>query len=293
MAYKGTERIDAFFAHHGIKGQKWGLRRYQNPDGSLTEAGKKRYSYGYDSDYKDGALRRKARKADEKTVKDLEKTYTTMQKAINKSDKKGKDFSKNKYYIKASWEAQDIIDSYIKEHGSIRLEDVLGKASSKVLSKDQTHSRIYEELNRQRKERSDKAMEEQHAYQFFGPSQYTPERYKEGIKEARALTNDKELQNILSDDYKAPPKKAVDNFFKGIKTKAQLDKKINNLDAEALFDNSYTSNKKEKALEDKIRKIDDAFLREALINQRMNYDFLELTDEIYKRASELRKTLKD
>ena len=29
--------------HHGIKGQRWGIRRYQNPDGSLTEAGKKRY----------------------------------------------------------------------------------------------------------------------------------------------------------------------------------------------------------------------------------------------------------
>lgn len=28
--------------HHGILGQKWGIRRYQNEDGSLTEAGKKR-----------------------------------------------------------------------------------------------------------------------------------------------------------------------------------------------------------------------------------------------------------
>lgn len=28
--------------HHGIKGQKWGVRRYQNKDGSLTLAGKKR-----------------------------------------------------------------------------------------------------------------------------------------------------------------------------------------------------------------------------------------------------------
>lgn len=29
--------------HHGILGQKWGVRRYQNEDGTLTEAGKKRY----------------------------------------------------------------------------------------------------------------------------------------------------------------------------------------------------------------------------------------------------------
>ena len=30
--------------HWGIKGMKWGVRRYQNKDGSLTPAGKKRYS---------------------------------------------------------------------------------------------------------------------------------------------------------------------------------------------------------------------------------------------------------
>jgi len=31
--------------HHGVKGQKWGVRRFQNPDGTLTAAGRKRYGY--------------------------------------------------------------------------------------------------------------------------------------------------------------------------------------------------------------------------------------------------------
>lgn len=34
--------------HHGILGQRWGIRRYQNKDGSLTALGKKRYSYELD-----------------------------------------------------------------------------------------------------------------------------------------------------------------------------------------------------------------------------------------------------
>ena len=30
--------------HYGIKGMKWGIRKYQNEDGSLTTAGKSKYS---------------------------------------------------------------------------------------------------------------------------------------------------------------------------------------------------------------------------------------------------------
>lgn len=44
--------------HHGIKGQKWGLRRFQNKDGSLKPAGEGRYD--------DGLSRRQRNKAAKK-----------------------------------------------------------------------------------------------------------------------------------------------------------------------------------------------------------------------------------
>ena len=40
--------------HHGIKGQRWGIRRFQNEDGSLTAEGKQRYGVHEVTKYKNG-----------------------------------------------------------------------------------------------------------------------------------------------------------------------------------------------------------------------------------------------
>ena len=41
LAYRVTYSNELY--HYGVKGQKWGIRRYQNPNGTLTEEGKIRY----------------------------------------------------------------------------------------------------------------------------------------------------------------------------------------------------------------------------------------------------------
>ncbi len=61
--------------HHGIKGQKWGVRRFQNKDGSLTSAGRKRYS---DTDYK--STLDKVNSA-EKIVEEVKKYSNSAQKS--------------------------------------------------------------------------------------------------------------------------------------------------------------------------------------------------------------------
>lgn len=41
--HSGISKTSDCLSHHGIKGMRWGVRRFQNEDGTLTEAGKKRY----------------------------------------------------------------------------------------------------------------------------------------------------------------------------------------------------------------------------------------------------------
>lgn len=74
MAYYVGKDVDTVvLSHFGVKGMKWGVRRYQNEDGSLTEAGKERYY-----DYGD----KKQAKSYQKRLNELDRVYSDSSKRI-------------------------------------------------------------------------------------------------------------------------------------------------------------------------------------------------------------------
>ena len=99
-----------YLTHSGVRGMKWGVRRYQNSDGSLTEAGKKRYA----RDQRENAGKKKGNRVGEadpnRWIKeDLERTrrltdessnLSNKLKSINDSSARNKKRVKNiKFYI--------------------------------------------------------------------------------------------------------------------------------------------------------------------------------------------------
>lgn len=70
--------------HHGIKGMRWGIRRYQKEDGSLTPAGKKRKSESLHEDYIKSHIRKSSKSMSDAELRsrinrlEMEKKYTQL-----------------------------------------------------------------------------------------------------------------------------------------------------------------------------------------------------------------------
>lgn len=102
--------------HSGVKGMKWGVRNYQNEDGTLTESGKARYN-------PDGSRKKSKNMSDE----DLRRSSNRLQAEQNYdrlSETKGERAAKNALRIGAS-----MTGSFLLSSGSVLVADAITKKS--------------------------------------------------------------------------------------------------------------------------------------------------------------------
>lgn len=129
------------FYHSGIKGQKWGLRRFQNPDGSLTPAGRVRYglkSASSDSKKPHPA----ASKTGKQSSKEARKSARMEQKAAKVAAKDARKVQKEK---------DDALNRELQRYEALRRKPAkqLSEAEIKELSSRLQMEKSYKDLLRQ------------------------------------------------------------------------------------------------------------------------------------------------
>lgn len=103
-----------YLEHHGIKGQKWGIRRFQNPDGTLTPLGKKRY--GTSENLQKQVLEGMAKDSNE-YKKAWEKANDRISELVVKGSFKQSELKK------AQKEVDKIMKALKKKYEDVRIQD--------------------------------------------------------------------------------------------------------------------------------------------------------------------------
>ena len=128
--------------HSGVKNQKWGIRRYQNEDGSLTELGRQHYGYGIKRAIKSIGENHKKKKLAKKRAKALEaaRKAKAEKKAHNEAKKKAIETGDATEVVK--YKNELTIEEKRKIADRLRVDDDLAKyAASEAMRKAEEAAR--------------------------------------------------------------------------------------------------------------------------------------------------------
>ena len=131
-----------FLAHYGILGQKWGVRRFQNPDGTLTDAGKKRLAKDlskqkYEST--DQMLAFAQSKIDHKMIKNREELIDAAKK-LREASKRHVPFDESEdFYDKVSTKAYNDTYKWFEKNKPDILKEMIEKSGGDKYELDRFH----------------------------------------------------------------------------------------------------------------------------------------------------------
>lgn len=152
MIYYGRDIYSPSLYHYGIKGQSWGKRRFQNEDGSLTEAGKKRYyQKSPDGSYvKNGITYYNDPRPG--TVKEIDVNGKVRYASIHDLDKEYKR-KKNEALLASSSEERSRVVSIAKSTSSLlkNIDDTLGEQRKKKGVKKRVASSVKSAISQGKK----------------------------------------------------------------------------------------------------------------------------------------------
>ena len=117
--YMAVPKGEASLSHHGILGQKWGIRRYQNPDGTLTPEGKARY--GEMENIKNSPLSKKSERLQRKVSSaESDEKRSKYSQALTKSRAKDqtKELKRQIRYDKKADRGNALIKKYDNDAGT-------------------------------------------------------------------------------------------------------------------------------------------------------------------------------